>query len=212
MVVYADLGGLDALAARLPFHPDDQAAVVTLYKRWREFRYAADLELLEIWLYCFIGRYFLIKMLREPQLSAVELEQLIGDTFLRLRHQLDSVRDPSCFVNWVGTACRNAFLNYLRSVRRRPVFQPEAPPVEGPATEDHLGRADLASLLPVIGAAIERLPDFLRDVAQMALLQGLSYHEISRRLKKPPGTVRVYLSRAFRRLRKDPKLKEFFEH
>ncbi len=209
MTVHDDLGGLEALAARLPFHPDDQAAVVALYERWCTFRNPRDLELLELWLYCFCGRYFMIRMLREPHMAKVELEQLIGDTFLRLRRQLDSVRDPERFVCWVGTACRNAFLNYLRNLRRRPIPEPDNPSFEAPEAEDHLVRDDLTRLLPVIAAAVERLPEFLREVARLALLEGLTYHEISRRLKKPPGTVRVYLSRAFRRLRQDAALQEF---
>ncbi|WP_054683671.1 RNA polymerase sigma factor [Rhodothermus marinus] len=204
MAVHDELGGLEALAARLPFHPDDQAAVVALYERWCTSRHPKDLRLLELWLYCFVGRYFMIRMLRERHLSEVELEQLIGDTFLRLRRQLDSVREVDRFVSWVGTACRNAFLNYLRNLRRRPIPEPDDPPFEA-----HLVREDLARLLPVLAAAVERLPDFLREVARLALLEGLTYHEISRRLKRPPGTIRVYLSRAFRRLRQDPALQEF---
>ncbi|SHK28006.1 RNA polymerase sigma factor [Rhodothermus profundi] len=209
MAVYSDLGGLDALAARLPFHIDDQAAVLALYERWRAFRQAADYAQLELWLYCFVGRYFFIRAIREPHLSEVELEQLIGDTFLRLRSQLDSVREPERFVSWVGTSCRNAFLNYLRSVRRRPQPMPDDSPFEEPEVEAHLERHDLARLLPLVAAAIERLPEFLREVARLALLQGLSYTEISQRLNRSPGTVRVYLSRAFRRLREDPRLQEF---
>ncbi len=209
MAVHDELGGLEALAARLPFHPDDQEAVVALYERWCTARHPKDLELLELWLYCFVGRYFMVRMLREPHLSEVELEQLIGDTFLRLRRQLDSVRDRDRFVSWVGTACRNAFLNYLRNLRRRPIPEPDDPPFEGPEAEAQLAREDLTRLLPVLAAAVERLPDFLREAARLALLEGLTYHEISRRLKKPPGTIRVYLSRAFRRLRQDPALQEF---
>jgi len=209
MAVHDELGGLEALAARLPFHPDDQAAVVALYERWCTSRHPKDLRLLELWLYCFVGRYFMFRMLRERHLSEVELEQLIGDTFLRLRRQLDSVREVDRFVSWVGTACRNAFLNYLRNLRRRPIPEPDDPPFEAPEAEAHLVREDLTRLLPVLAAAVERLPDFLREVARLALLEGLTYHEISRRLKRPPGTVRVYLSRAFRRLRQDPALQEF---
>jgi len=209
MAVRDELGGLEALAARLPFHLDDQEAVVALYERWCSSRHPKDLALLELWLYCFVGRYFMVRILREPHLSEVELEQLIGNTFLRLRCQLDSVRERDRFVSWVGTACRNAFLNYLRNLQRRPIPEPDDSPFEGPEAEARLAREDLSRLLPVLAAALERLPDFLREAARLALLEGLTYHEISRRLKKPPGTIRVYLSRAFRRLRQDPALQEF---
>ena len=204
-----DRSGLRALAAQLSFHLDDQKAVVGLYERWRTSGDDGALEQLEIWLYCFVWRYFLTKATNHPDLSRVELEALVGDTFLRLRSQLDTIRQTQRLIGWVGISCRNAFRNYLRSVRRRPRYEPDSPLLEPPEAERHLWHSDLSRLVPQLSAAIDRLPPFLQEVTRMALLQQLPYQEISRRLNKPPGTIRVYLSRAFQRLRQDPGLADF---
>ncbi|MDQ7039614.1 MAG: sigma-70 family RNA polymerase sigma factor [Rhodothermus sp.] len=204
-----DRSRLRVLAAQLSFHLDDQQAVEALYERWRTAGHEDAWEQLEIWLYCFIWRYFLAKATNHPDLSRVELEALVGETFLRLRGQLDTIRQASRLIGWVGISCRNAFRNYLRSVRRRPSYEPDDPPLEAPEAEQHLWHHDLSQLIPQLSAAIDRLPPFLREVTRMALLQQLPYQEISRRLNKPPGTIRVYLSRAFQRLRKDPGLADF---
>lgn len=204
----AELTSIDVLARRLPFSLDDYTRVGELYVRWRQHRTPEAQELLEIWLYCYVLRYFFIKALQNPRLSVVGLEALVGETFLRLRSNLDSVRYPERFVAWVASACRHAFLNHLRhQMRPDALVDEEEERSEEPI--DSLQAEDLSLWVSAVVAAIGRLPNFLREVARLALLERLSYEEISRSLRKPPPTIRVYLHRALERLRVDPELQEF---
>jgi RNA polymerase sigma factor (sigma-70 family) len=208
MESFFKLQTIDTLAYRLPFSLDDYVRVGELYVRWCRFQTSEDQEVLEIWLYCYVLRYFLIKALQNPKLSTVELEALVGETFLRLRSNLDSVRHPERFVAWVAKSCKNAFSNYLRRIKRSARIEVDTEePVEMPI--EGLPEHDLPLLVSVLVAAIGRLPDFLQDVARMVLLERLSYEEISQILRKPQPTIRVYVHRALERLRGDLELQEF---
>lgn len=93
---------------------------------------------------------------------------------------------------WVFGILRNAWLDELRSRRRRAqVFVPEE-------AGEHVGDATIErqSDAMSVAAAMATLPDEQREVVALVLVEGLSYREASDVLEVPVGTVTSRLARA----------------
>lgn len=77
----------------------------------------------------------------------------------------------------------------------RPLFELTAAPDTGPA--DHADRAEQREL---VRAAVNRLPDLLRQVVLLAYFQGLKYRDVADALDIPVGTVKSRLHAALTKL------------
>ncbi|HEX4612049.1 MAG TPA: RNA polymerase sigma factor [Urbifossiella sp.] len=80
----------------------------------------------------------------------------------------------------------------------RPLF--ELVPAPGPGPGETADRAEQAEL---VRAAVDRLPDLLRQVVVLAYFQGLKYKDIADALGIPVGTVKSRLHAATTKLTED---------
>lgn len=200
---------LDALAASLPFHVDDVSAVNATYSRWRSDRDPSDQHVVQLWTYCFIRRYFLVKFVQESAYSVADLDLLIDKTFRKVERSEDQVKEPRRYASWVSVVCKNTYRNYLR--RRRPAVSLDEPSMpllvaEGPVVYQDAGMARQAVL-----SAIDRLPPYLQTCVRLRFLEGLSYNEIADRTDQPPPSIRAYIYKALQRLREDEELIQHFQ-
>ena len=80
----------------------------------------------------------------------------------------------------------------------RPLFELLPAPGDGPPDS-----ADRAEQRELVRAAVERLPDLLRQVVILAYFQGLKYRDVAEALDIPVGTVKSRLHAALARLTAD---------
>ena len=141
-----------------------------------------------------------------------EAEDVAQEGFVSAYSHLHQLRNPARFAGWLSRIIAQECVNrYRRRVRER-VF-----------TASHLADAEAIGRIPatanpgltekqrrVVRHAICRLPEKFRTVVIMRFVAGLSTKEIARQLGKKPGTVRVWLHRAYQALRTHltPLLKE----
>lgn len=126
-------------------------------------------------------------------------EECTQDAFVRAFQRLPMFRRESALRTWLHTITVSVGLNIRRRERRRsrhvsiditpdlPVMAPESDPV----------------LHARINGAIESLPEELRTVVILHLIQGHSHPEIAEMLDIPEGTSKARLSRARARLREE---------
>lgn len=135
----------------------------------------------------------------------VEAEDIAQDSFLIAYSRLGELRDPSRFVGWLASIVATRTLTQLRRARVRktePLADPwRADPVDA-SREERIDAGQRARILSIVG----RLPAHYQQVIAMRFVAGLSAPEIARQLGKRPGTVRMWLSRAYEKLR--PGLKD----
>ena len=122
MTFKATMRALDEVAARLPFHVDELDRANEAFLRWRTSGSPRDLELVELWTYCYTRRYFIAKFLRDSAYGATDLDQLVGKAFTKARTNFESVQQPERFASWVSVICRNVFVNFLRRYREHLPF------------------------------------------------------------------------------------------
>jgi RNA polymerase sigma-70 factor (ECF subfamily) len=126
-------------------------------------------------------------------------EECTQDAFVRAFQRLPMFRRESALRTWLHTITVSVGLNIRRRERRRSrhVSIDVAPdlPVNAPESDPLLHAR--------INGAIESLPEELRTVVVLHLIQGHSHPEIAEMLDIPEGTSKARLSRARARLREE---------
>jgi RNA polymerase sigma-70 factor, ECF subfamily len=126
-------------------------------------------------------------------------EECMQDAFVRAFQRLPLFRRESALRTWLHTITVSVGLNIRRREKRRSrhVSLDVAPDIASEIPEsDPLLHAR-------INGAIDALPDELRTVVVLHLIQGHSHPEIAEMLDIPEGTSKARLSRARARLREE---------
>jgi RNA polymerase sigma-70 factor, ECF subfamily len=132
-----------------------------------------------------------------------EAEDVLQEVFIQAYKHLKNFRGESKLSTWLYAITLNRVRNHLRQRKNRSMISLDGNPDEeinpielpekGPAIDEQLARRTEAER---IHWAVDRLkPDF-RAIFILHYYQYLSLDEVSRRLGKPVGTVKVYLHRA----------------
>lgn len=138
--------------------------------------------------------------------DAVEAEDVAQESFLKAYSQLHTLRDPSRFAGWLGRITLQQCANAVRkSLRRKAALDREAAEpatlgaIAGYSSNPGLTEAQIRFVRETTGG----LPTRLQELIIMRFTTGLSAVQIARQLGKRPGTVRVWLHRAYKILRRD---------
>lgn len=208
MTLKATLRSFDEVAAHLPFHVDDIESANAAFLRWHRSRTAEDLRIVDLWVYCFVRHYFVVKFLRDSAYGPADLDLLVTKAFSRTRDNLDKVGDPTRFASWVSVICRNIFINFLRRHRERFSLDPDRHESEEPP---FYGEYDGLLARRATERAIQDLPPFLQEVARLRYLEDYPYEVISANTGHSVPTVRAYAHRAVTELRRSPALRALFQ-
>ncbi len=203
MTLTAPFRSLAAVAARLPFHLNETDKVNAAFLNGRrqddkEAKYHVDL-----WTYCFVRRYFLIKFTRDELYNnAADMDDLIEQAYVNIQDNQATVADTTRYANWVSIVCKHAFLNYLRNLQAFVSIDED----HGLKLPSHSIEAlhDAGMVHEGLRQAIKRLPDFLREIAYLRLIKGSSYQDIEQFTGKSLPTVRSYVNKAVVKLQSDP--------
>jgi RNA polymerase sigma-70 factor (ECF subfamily) len=144
------------------------------------------------------------RMVRDADL----VEELAQETFIKAWRALPQFRGDAQFYTWLYRIAVNTAKKALVALKRDPVLpehalqldtdadetsarQPEPTTTETPETE--LAARELAA---AVNAAMEALPEDLRQAVTLREIEGLSYEEIAAAMDCPIGTVRSRIFRA----------------
>jgi RNA polymerase sigma-70 factor (ECF subfamily) len=144
-----------------------------------------------------IGRF-----IRDP----AHVEDLAQDTFLRAYRAIGQFRGDSAFYTWLYRIAVNTAKKSLADGKRdRIVAQSDTQNDDGETftqgeqlTDESTPEAELASrqIVEAVNAAVEDLPEELRQAITLREVEGLSYEEIAELMACPIGTVRSRIFRA----------------
>ena len=194
---------LAPLAAQLPFELTDTDAATAAFVRWAETGDADAHRHAQIWAYAFVQGYFLSRFAYERG-AASDFDAVVETAFRRILGRFDAIEHPDRFVHYVRRACKNVLRNHRRDrhgqddLEERHLDPVEPEPVDA---------FDGPRIRRIIGAAIEALPDSMREVTRLRLLDDLSYAEIEAQTGVPLASARTFTARGMRRLREDPTIR-----
>ena len=201
-MVSALLLDLEKIAAQLPFHLNDTDKVNEAFQQWRKHKDEEHRRVIDIWTYCFVRRYFLSKFTHPASHSSTaDLDILVERVYKRVQDHEDKLVDGMRYASWVSVICKNTYLNFLRKQTIFVSIDQEM----GPVLQAHTEQAthDLGLVVEGLRRAVARLPDYLRDITRLRLMEGRSYSEIEQLTGKSLPTIRSYLHKAIVKLRSD---------
>jgi RNA polymerase sigma-70 factor (ECF subfamily) len=155
-----------------------------------------------------VERYW--KMVSALALSRVrdsaQAEDIAQESFLKAYSQLHTLRDPRRFAGWLGKITAQQCTNVIRrGIRHRTLLASETgEPMDLdtiPAYSSNPGLTE--SQIRFVRQTVGRLPEKLQRLIIMRFTTGLSAVQIAEQLGKRPGTVRVWLHRAYKILRSE---------
>jgi RNA polymerase sigma-70 factor, ECF subfamily len=143
------------------------------------------------------------RMVRDVDL----VEDIAQETFIRAYRALAQFRGDAQFYTWLYRIAVNTAKKALMELKRDPTVSEnsfksadddETSPLENELTSSETPEALLASkeIAAVVNAAMEALPEELRQAITLREIEGLSYEEISEVMSCPIGTVRSRIFRA----------------
>lgn len=131
----------------------------------------------------------------------IDAEDLVQEIFITLWKSADRY-DPAVASEstWVATVARRRLIDARRRVGRR--GEGAELPADLPAEDaDHAERAQRDDEAERARKAFDALRTDQRRVLELALLGGLTYDEVSRKLTMPLGTVKSHARRGLARVR-----------
>ena len=144
------------------------------------------------------GRLFALA--RHYTRNAVEIEDIVQDTFLKAYRRLDSFDHRSSFYTWIYRIATNTVLDLLKRRGRSPVqavedpeLVSEAAPRDLPSPSANLEAKEVGEITHEV---LSHLPDIFRTVLVMREFDQMAYQEIADTLEISIGTVESRLFRA----------------
>lgn len=143
------------------------------------------------------------RMVRDVDL----VEDIAQETFIRAYRALAQFRGEAQFYTWLYRIAVNTAKKALMELKRDPTVSEnsfksgdddETSPLENELTSSETPEAVLAGkeIAEMVNAAMEALPEELRQAITLREIEGLSYEEISEAMNCPIGTVRSRIFRA----------------
>lgn len=144
------------------------------------------------------------RLVRDPGL----VEDLAQETFIRAYRALHQFRGDAQFYTWLYRIAVNTAKKFLLDLKRDPLVTESAlrsadeedetsgagnEPISDETPESLLAAQEIAQ---AVNAAMEALPEDLRQAVTLREIEGLSYEEIAAAMDCPIGTVRSRIFRA----------------
>jgi RNA polymerase sigma-70 factor (ECF subfamily) len=127
--------------------------------------------------------------------NAADAEDVAQEAFLRAYQKFDSLREAEKFRAWVNRIVFRLALNRHRSYRRR-LARDTAWQITETQVADGAKDAEQCVMLERLRREIERLPQKLRSVLQLSLVEEMEAADVGAVLGIPAGTVRSRLHTA----------------
>jgi RNA polymerase sigma-70 factor (ECF subfamily) len=143
-------------------------------------------------------RAFLAAMLRDPWTA----DDLVQDTFLKVKKNLSTLKDPDKIKPWIFRIARNLCLDHLRQKTAQPLgsepgpeagCQPQPPPI--------LQRLEQEEMSRCVQEKMQLLPETQRSMLILFDLMELTHQEIADVLGIEVNAAKVRLHRARKALK-----------
>lgn len=122
--------------------------------------------------------------------NSAEAEDVAQEALLHAYRKLDSLREPEKFRFWVNRIAFRLALNRKRGYRRRLALDTAWQVNAAPGIVDGAKEAEHQVMLGQLRREIEQLPEKLRSVLQLSLVEELDAAGVGAVLGIPEGTVR----------------------
>jgi RNA polymerase sigma-70 factor (ECF subfamily) len=141
-------------------------------------------------------------LVRHYTRNAVEVEDIVQDSFIKAYHKLETFQNQGSFSTWLYRIAINTTLDFLKRVGRSPVQAVDDPEDVGrrAPVERHVhspsARLEREEIARITRRVLEELPEIFRTVLVLREFEDRSYQEMADCLGISIGTVESRLFRA----------------
>ena len=138
--------------------------------------------------------------------SAVEVEDIVQDTFLKAYRRLETFQRQSSFSTWLYRIAVNTALDFLKRMGRSPVQAVEDPELSASPVRAQAGsgvaiaapdaRLRREEIARITAEVLEELPEIFRTVLVLREFEDMPYQQMAEVLGISIGTVESRLFRA----------------
>jgi RNA polymerase sigma-70 factor (ECF subfamily) len=134
--------------------------------------------------------------------NAVEIEDIVQDSFIKAYHKLDTFQNQGSFSTWLYRIAINTTLDFLKRVGRSPVQAVDDPEEHGrrPTAQRNVhspsARMEREEIARITQRVLAELPEIFRTVLVLREFEERSYQEMADCLGISIGTVESRLFRA----------------
>ena len=152
----------------------------------------------------------LFGLVRHYTRSAVEVEDIVQDTFLKAFSRLETFQQSSAFYTWLYRIAVNTVLDFMKRQGRSPIRAVEDPEAVSSSVDETTelksirpdARLEQAEISEITRSVMDDLPEIFRTVLVMRELEQMRYQDIADVLQVSIGTVESRLFRARARFKK----------
>ncbi len=152
----------------------------------------------------------LFGLVRHYTRSAVEVEDIVQDTFLKAFSRLETFQQSSAFYTWLYRIAVNTVLDFMKRQGRSPIRAVEDPEAVSSSVDETTERKSIrpdarleqAEISEITRSVMDDLPEIFRTVLVMRELEQMRYQDIADVLQVSIGTVESRLFRARARFKK----------
>jgi len=131
-----------------------------------------------------------------------DAQDIAQEVFIQAWRDLDSLREPARFPNWLYRITRNRCLDFLKRAKLDTVGLEEADMISNPLP-DPLERAERREIEERVLAAIMELSEKLRITTTLFYINGYAVSEIAELISVSPNTVKWRLHESRERLKEN---------
>jgi RNA polymerase sigma-70 factor, ECF subfamily len=145
-------------------------------------------------------------IMRKSAVTREGAEDILQESFLNAYRNLNSFDSRLSFSSWIYRIVHNQTISQWRKSSVRP--EGYSVPIDEDFVERIIADNDMAAdvdrsiLSSSVSDALAEMDEKYRNIIILRYMEDKSYSEISDIIKKPPGTVATYLSRAKKQLHK----------
>ncbi len=145
-------------------------------------------------------------IMRKSSVTREGAEDILQESFLKAYRNLNSFNDRLSFSSWVYRIVHNETVSQWRKASVRP--EGHAIPIDDEFVDRLIAEDDVELgvdrdiLQSHVSQILIHMDEKYRDVLILRFMEDKSYSEISDIIKKPPGTVATYISRAKKQFHK----------
>jgi RNA polymerase sigma-70 factor (ECF subfamily) len=147
----------------------------------------------------------LMRLLSRMVRDADEIEDIAQETFIKAYRALPQFRGDAAFYTWLYRIAVNTAKNYLAAKGRGMQTLSDQAMDEEDEPDERLMAQDIGTpesellskqVAYAVDAAVDALPEELRQAITLREIEGMSYEEIAEAMNCPIGTVRSRIFRA----------------
>jgi RNA polymerase sigma-70 factor (ECF subfamily) len=131
--------------------------------------------------------------------NSSDAEEIAQETFVQVYQKLDRLREPGALTSWIWRIARDSALKHIRKQKRiKPVGQAPDITLDDTAPHEPMVAAEEKQALM---AALEGLPDDMREAVLMRYWEELEYDEMARRTGVSAAALYQRVCRGLKQMR-----------